>query len=236
MHAHRYDALVGLAGCDKSLPGMLMAMARLNLPAVFLYGGTILPGQLQGQGRDHSGRLRGRRRDGGGPHDGGRAARAGVRRLPGRRGRAAASSRRTPWPAWPRRSAWRCPGSGSPPAVETARDGTPPSAAGTCMRLLEKTIRPRAHPDRARRSRTPSPSPRPPAAAPTSRLHLPALAPECGLDVTLDDVERVRRRTPTIADLRAGRPVHDAGPAPGSAACRWCSSCCWTPACSTATA
>ena len=44
MHAERFDALVGIAGCDKSEPGMLMAMARLNLPSVFLYGGTILPG------------------------------------------------------------------------------------------------------------------------------------------------------------------------------------------------
>src|SRR5215213_2480693 len=49
MHAHRYDALVGLAGCDKSLPGTLMAMARLNLPAIFLYGGTILPGNFKGR-------------------------------------------------------------------------------------------------------------------------------------------------------------------------------------------
>jgi dihydroxyacid dehydratase/phosphogluconate dehydratase len=48
MMAHGYDALVGIAGCDKSLPGMLMAMARLNVPSVFLYGGTIKPGQFQG--------------------------------------------------------------------------------------------------------------------------------------------------------------------------------------------
>ncbi|MDA8392978.1 MAG: dihydroxy-acid dehydratase, partial [Actinomycetota bacterium] len=46
MHAERLDALVALAGCDKSLPGMLMAAARLDLPAVFLYGGSILPGRL----------------------------------------------------------------------------------------------------------------------------------------------------------------------------------------------
>src|SRR3954465_13669226 len=45
MHAERFDALVTFAGCDKSLPGMLMAAARLNLPAVFLYGGSILPGR-----------------------------------------------------------------------------------------------------------------------------------------------------------------------------------------------
>src|SRR5213595_1121438 len=49
MHAHGYDALVGLAGCDKSLPGMMMAMARLNLPSIFLYGGTILPGTFKGK-------------------------------------------------------------------------------------------------------------------------------------------------------------------------------------------
>ena len=49
MHAERFDGLVGIAGCDKSEPGMLMAMARLNLPAVYLYGGTILAGTYQGR-------------------------------------------------------------------------------------------------------------------------------------------------------------------------------------------
>jgi dihydroxy-acid dehydratase len=49
MHAERFDALVGIAGCDKSEPGMLMAMARLNLPSVYLYGGTILPGTYGGR-------------------------------------------------------------------------------------------------------------------------------------------------------------------------------------------
>jgi dihydroxy-acid dehydratase len=48
MHAERFDALVGIAGCDKSEPGMMMAMARLNLPSVYLYGGTILPGTYRG--------------------------------------------------------------------------------------------------------------------------------------------------------------------------------------------
>ena len=52
MHAERFDALVTFAGCDKSLPGMLMAAARVNLPAVFLYGGTILPGRLQDRALD----------------------------------------------------------------------------------------------------------------------------------------------------------------------------------------
>ncbi len=49
MRGHCYDALVGLAGCDKSLPGMMMAMVRLNVPSVFIYGGSILPGRLNGK-------------------------------------------------------------------------------------------------------------------------------------------------------------------------------------------
>ena len=49
MRGHGYDAIVGLAGCDKSLPGMMMAMVRLNTPSVFIYGGSILPGRLEGK-------------------------------------------------------------------------------------------------------------------------------------------------------------------------------------------
>ena len=49
MRGHCYDALVGLAGCDKSLPGLMMVMVRLNVPAVFMYGGSILPGRLKGR-------------------------------------------------------------------------------------------------------------------------------------------------------------------------------------------
>src|ERR1043165_1561384 len=49
MRGHCYDALVGLAGCDKSLPGMMMAMCRLNVPAIFIYGGSILPGTFKGK-------------------------------------------------------------------------------------------------------------------------------------------------------------------------------------------
>ncbi len=49
MRGHCYDALVGLAGCDKSLPGMMMAMVRLNIPSIFIYGGSILPGNYRGR-------------------------------------------------------------------------------------------------------------------------------------------------------------------------------------------
>src|SRR6201995_5660052 len=49
IRGHAYDALVGIAGCDKSLPGMMMAMCRLNVPAIFIYGGSLLPGTFQGR-------------------------------------------------------------------------------------------------------------------------------------------------------------------------------------------
>ena len=62
MHAERFDGMVTLAGCDKSLPGMLMAAARIDLPSVFVYGGSILPGRAAATGRSTSSSLRGGRR------------------------------------------------------------------------------------------------------------------------------------------------------------------------------
>src|SRR5246500_4798348 len=67
IRGHGYDALVGVAGCDKSLPGMMMAMLRLNVPSVFLYGGSILPGRWQGRDVTRGGVF-----EGGGMHSAGR--------------------------------------------------------------------------------------------------------------------------------------------------------------------
>src|SRR3954470_9778394 len=142
MHAHRYDALVGLAGCDKSLPGTLMAMARMNLPAVFLYGGTILPGRFQG--RDVT-------------------IKAGYEAV----GAAAAGTMtdeelyELECGACPvagscggqfTANTMACvaeaiglalPGSGSPPAVDEDRDRFAVQAGHAVMKLLERNIRPR---------------------------------------------------------------------------------------------
>src|SRR3546814_9532220 len=57
VRGHCYDALVGLAGCDKSLPGLMMAMVRLNIPSVFMYGGSILPGKFRGRSEEHTSEL-----------------------------------------------------------------------------------------------------------------------------------------------------------------------------------
>ena len=143
MMAERLDGSVLLAGCDKSLPGMLMAAARLDLASVFLYAGSIMPGQVDGRGRDHHRRLRGGRRlPGRQDHPrGGRQGRAGdlprrgrLRRHVhrehdglGRRGardvRCPAAPPRPRWTAGatgsrtaPARPWWRCCARASPPA------------------------------------------------------------------------------------------------------------------------
>ena len=82
MRGHCYDALVGLAGCDKSLPGLMMAMVRLNVPSVFMYGGSILPGRFKGKDVTIGDVF-----EGVGTHSVGKlsrrgTARAGMRRLP----------------------------------------------------------------------------------------------------------------------------------------------------------
>ena len=107
VRGHCYDALVGLAGCDKSLPGMMMAMVRLNVPSVFMYGGSILPGKCQGRDVTVQDVF-----EAVGKHAVGDMTDAELTsssgRLPVGRAPAAASSPPTPWPASPRRSAWRC--------------------------------------------------------------------------------------------------------------------------------
>ncbi len=109
MRGHGYDALVGMAGCDKSLPGMMMAMCRLNVPSIFIYGGSILPGTFKGKDVTVVDVF-----EAVGLHSVGKMSdedlrTAGAGRLSRRPAPAAASSPPTPWPWSPRRSAWRCP-------------------------------------------------------------------------------------------------------------------------------
>ena len=109
MHAERFDAMVTFAGCDKSLPGMMMAAARCNVPTVFLYGGSKLPGNLDGTRARHRLGLRGRRRPRRGRHRRCGAPRRS-NRTPARRSvPAPACSPPTRWPRWARRSACRFP-------------------------------------------------------------------------------------------------------------------------------
>ena len=108
MRGHSYDALVGMAGCDKSLPGMMMAMCRLNVPAIFIYGGSILPGTFKGKPVTVQDVF-----EAVGKHSVGEMSDDDLEILEQNAcpsaARAALSSPRTPWRPSPRRSGWPCP-------------------------------------------------------------------------------------------------------------------------------
>ena len=202
MHAHRYDGFVGLAGCDKSLPGTLMAAARLNLPAVFLYGGTILPGKYKGKDvtiQDVYEAV--------GAHAAGKMTdeelhemECGACPVAGSCGGQFTANTMA---CVAEAIGMALPGSGSPPAVEEARDDFAVKSGHAVMNLLEKNIRPRDIMTMKAFENAIA------VAAATGgstniALHLPALAWECGMTLTLDDVQRISHRTPTIADLKPG--------------------------------
>jgi dihydroxy-acid dehydratase len=202
MRAHCYDALVGLAGCDKSLPGMLMAMARLNLPSVFLYGGTILPGQFQGRDVTIQDVY-----EGVGRVEAGRMTEAELyelecRACPGA-GSCGGQFTANTMACVAEAIGMALPGSSSPPAVEVERDRYAEECGRAVLRLLEQNIRPRD-------ILTPKAFENAIAivaatgGSTNAALHLPALAHEAGVTLTLDDIERVARRTPTIADMVPG--------------------------------
>lgn len=206
MHAHRYDALVGLAGCDKSLPGMLMVMARLNLPAVFLYGGTILPGKYRGRDvtiQDVYEAV--------GAHAAGKISDAELHELECAAcpvaGSCGGQFTANTMACVAEALGMALPGSSAPPAVDEARDEYAIACGVAVMDLLEKNIRPRD-------ILTPQAFENAIAVAAATggstnvALHLPALAHECGFELPLETIDRVSRRTPIIADLKpAGRYV-----------------------------
>lgn len=107
IRGHSYDALVGLAGCDKSLPGMMMAMVRLNVPSIFIYGGSILPGNFRGQPVTVQDMF-----EAVGKHSTGEFSDADLDEIERvacpPRALAALNSPPTPWRRSPRPSGWRC--------------------------------------------------------------------------------------------------------------------------------
>ncbi|HLH25365.1 MAG TPA: dihydroxy-acid dehydratase [Chloroflexota bacterium] len=202
MRAHCYDALVGLAGCDKSLPGMLMAMARLNLPSVFLYGGTILPGRFQNRDVTIQDVYEGVGRVAAGNMTEAELHELECGACPGA-GSCGGQFTANTMACVAEAIGMALPGSSSPPAVETARDRYAEECGRQVLRLLELDLRPRQILTReafenaiAIVAAT--------GGSTNAALHLPALAHEAGLTLTLDDVERVAHRTPTIADLVPG--------------------------------
>ena len=202
MRGHCYDALVGLAGCDKSLPGMMMAMVRLNVPSVFLYGGSILPGRLDGKDVTVQDVF-----EAVGQHQAGNLSTCELEKLEA--------------VACP--SAGACGGqftantmacvseaiglalmnSSGAPAPYESRDQYAEASGRAVMTLLEKNIRARdvvtlKSLENAARVVACT------GGSTNAGLHLPAIAHEAGIDFYLDDVCEIFRDTPYFVDLKPG--------------------------------
>ena len=217
VRGHSYDALVGLAGCDKSLPGLMMAMCRLNVPSVFMYGGSILPGRYKGNDVTVVDVF-----EAVGKYAAGGASEEDLRDL-----------ERVACP-----SAGACGGqftantmacvsevmglalpySSGAPAPYEERDRYAYESGKQIMDLIERNIRPR---DIVTRKSLENAATIVAATGGSTNagLHLPAIAHECGIEFTLDDVVEVFKRTPYIADLKPGgqyvaKDVYEAGGVP----------------------
>ena len=202
VRAHQYDALVGIAGCDKSLPGTMMAMARLDVPSVFVYGGTIMPGALDGDELTIVDVY-----EAVGAHDAGRLSSEQLGRIedaacPGAGscgGMFTANTMATVSEA----IGISLPGSASPPAEDARRAEAVRASGAACARLLETGLRPReimtfeAFENAIAALNAVGGST-------NGILHLLAMAHEAGVKLSYDDFERVRKRTPHIADMKPG--------------------------------
>jgi dihydroxy-acid dehydratase len=202
MRGHGYDALVGIAGCDKSLPGMMMAMLRLNVPSVFLYGGSILPGRWQGRdvtvvdvfeavGQHSAGKL---------PLDDLCALEQVA--CPGD-GACGGQFTANTMACVSEAIGLALPLSAALPAPYESRDRYAVASGEAVVRLIEKNIRPR---DICTREAFENAAVVVAATGGSTNggLHLPAMANECGISFTLRDMADVFRRTPHLADLKPG--------------------------------
>jgi len=200
MHAERFDALVAIAGCDKSLPGMLMAAARLDLPAVFLYGGSSLPGHylgkdisivdvFEGIGSESEGRIT--------PDELlaiERAACPGV-------GSCAGMFTANTMAAVGEALGLSLPGSAAVPAVDPRLADYARRSGEAVMRLLDADIRPRQIMTRPAFENAVT-TVMALGGSTNAVLHLLAIAREAGVELDLDDFDRISRATPHLGDLK----------------------------------
>ena len=202
MRGHAYDALVGLAGCDKSLPGMMMAMVRLNVPSIFIYGGSILPGSFRGQpvtvqdlfeavGKVAVGDMS--------LDDLDELEQVACPSAGACGAQFTANTMATVSEA----IGLALPYSAGAPAPYEIRDRFCAVAGQQVMALLAKGIRPR---DIVTRKALENAAATVAASGGSTNaaLHLPAIAHECGIEFTLFDVAEIFRKTPYVADLKPG--------------------------------
>ena len=200
--AHAYDALVTIAGCDKSLPGSLMAAARLNVPSIFLYGGTIMPGRYQGRDVTVQDVF-----EGVGAYEAGRMTEEELYELecaacPGE-GSCAGMYTANTMACASEALGMALPYSASIPATDPRRDDLCRRTGEAALSLLEADLKPRDILTKAAFEN---------AIAvvvaiggsTNAALHLLAIAREAGVSLSLDDFDRIGRRTPHIVDTRPG--------------------------------
>jgi dihydroxy-acid dehydratase len=202
IRGHSYDALIGLAGCDKSLPGMMMAMCRLNVPSIFIYGGSILPGSFRGRPVTIQDVF-----EAVGQHSIGKFSDDDLEELEHiacpSAGACGAQFTANTMATVSEGIGLALPYSAGAPAPYEIRDAFCAAAGEKIMELVRRKIRPR---DIVTRKALEN------AAAVVSAsggstnaaLHLPAIAHECGIKFDLFDVAEVFERTPYVADLKPG--------------------------------
>jgi dihydroxy-acid dehydratase len=202
VRGHAYDALVGLAGCDKSLPGMMMAMCRLNVPAIFIYGGSILPGTFKGRAVTVQDVF-----EAVGRHSVGAMSESDLEELEQvacpSAGACGAQFTANTMATVSEAIGLALPYSAGAPAPYEIRDRFCMTAGEQVMSLIASGIRPRHIVTRLALEN---------AAAvvaasggsTNAALHLPAIAHECGIKFDLLDVAEVFKRTPYVADLKPG--------------------------------
>ncbi|MBL8707786.1 MAG: dihydroxy-acid dehydratase [Rhodospirillaceae bacterium] len=202
MRGHCYDAIVGLAGCDKSLPGLMMAMVRLNVPSVFMYGGSILPGRYKGKDVTVQDVF-----EAVGKHSAGNMSDAELHDLEcvacPSAGSCGGQFTANTMACVSEAIGLAIPGSAGAPAPYESRDAYAEASGQQVMDLIARNIRPRDIVTRKsleNAARVVAAS----GGSTNAGLHLPAIAHECGIEFDLHDVCRIFRETPYIADLKPG--------------------------------
>src|SRR3974390_823229 len=202
VRGHSYDALIGVAGCDKSQPGMMMAMCRLNVPSIYIYGGSILPGTFKGKPvtvQDVYEAV--------GRHSVGQMSDADLDELEQNAcpsaGACGAQFTANTMATVSEAIGLALPYSAGAPAPYEIRDKFCATAGEVVMQLLRDGIRPR---DIVARKALENAAAVVAATGGSTNaaLHLPAIAHECGIEFTLFDVAEVFKRTPYVADLKPG--------------------------------
>ena len=202
VRGHCYDALVGIAGCDKSLPGLMMSMLRLNVPSVFIYGGSILPGRYKGKDVTVVDVF-----EAVGKHSSGQMSSEELRELElvacPSAGACGGQFTANTMACVSEAVGLALPYSAGTPAPYEERDKYAFESGKTVMNLLEKNIKPR---DIVTKKSLENAATIVAATGGSTNaaLHLPALANEIGVKFDLMDVAKIFRKTPYLADLKPG--------------------------------